>query len=220
MNSKTSPERHPSADRFELPAEVTMSKRLTPHGTAYVFRHHVLGQLGRVVLKDRPTGGCNVTCEVAGDPADPMTARRLEIFEPIGLGIVRQLGGDAHPRLGASTPFRQRTPEPAGIAESKALLCDRCEAVVALLVFAPEAAGGGESGHLEDVARLMYPHYSELGVPTWIIGPAALNDIQSRPPEDVPSNVLQVWPIRGDLERLSSRQFNPRTQLLQRTHCS
>lgn len=187
-----------------------------PNGAAYVFRHRELGQLGRIVLEDRATGDCNVTCEVAGDPADPMTACRLKIFEPIGLEIVRLLGGDDRPPLDASIPFRQRAKEPEGVVQSKALQCDCCETVVALLVFAPET---GEPGYLEDVARLMFPQYSELDVPTWIIGPVAFNDIVRYAPEEVPSDVLQVWPTRGPLERLNPRQFNPRTGQLQRTHC-
>ena len=38
-----------------------------------------MGVLGRIRIQERPIGGRNLTCETAGDPADPMTAQRAAI---------------------------------------------------------------------------------------------------------------------------------------------
>ena len=59
----------------------------------------------------------------------------------------------------------------------------------------------------------MYPEYSQRGLPTWIIGPA-LGPV----PED-PADILQVWPTRKKLQRLTPGQFNPRLARLAERHC-
>ncbi len=41
--------------------------------------------------------------------------------------------------------------------------------MVAMLIFAPQAT---DPGGFEDYARKMYPEYTRLDLPTWIIGPA------------------------------------------------
>lgn len=56
-----------------------------------MFRHATLGQLGRIVLDDRPDGRSQVTCVIAGDPADPMTATRKALFEPVAMDLVKRL---------------------------------------------------------------------------------------------------------------------------------
>jgi hypothetical protein len=70
---------------FRLPADVSLEKRRLCEAWAYVFRHRVLGELGRILLQELGDGRCHLSCEVVGDPADPMTARRMAIFEPLGL---------------------------------------------------------------------------------------------------------------------------------------
>jgi hypothetical protein len=56
-----------------------------------VFRHTTLGLLGCLVLQDLPSGHCQVSCEVAGDPADPLTAKRRTILEPVTTALVQLL---------------------------------------------------------------------------------------------------------------------------------
>jgi len=58
---------------------------------AYVFRHRVLGELGRILLQELDDGRCHISCEVVGDPADPMTTQRTAIFKPLGLELARQM---------------------------------------------------------------------------------------------------------------------------------
>src|SRR4051794_37145585 len=78
-------------DCFRLPPGVSSAKERIGHGWAYVFRHQGLGVLGRILLQDTGDGRSRVTCEVAGDPADPMTAKRAEVFKPLGLELARRL---------------------------------------------------------------------------------------------------------------------------------
>ena len=84
---------------IRLPPEITFEKRpLTRGGWSYDFRHRTLGALGRILLQDPPGGrGTHLSCEVAGDRADPRTVERHTIFEPLGLEIARQMEGVSGP---------------------------------------------------------------------------------------------------------------------------
>ena len=57
-----------------------------------------------------------------------------------------------------------RPPQAREVIESKLIVCERCGAVVAMLIFAPAAA---DPGRFEGYARKMYPQYTRLDVPTW-----------------------------------------------------
>src|SRR6267154_2843683 len=88
------PKRTPPKKRqgdFRLPPGVSMQKEQLPSGWAYVFRHTELGLLGRLVLQELPIGHCQVSCEVAGDPADPLAAKRRTVLEPVTTALVHQL---------------------------------------------------------------------------------------------------------------------------------
>ena len=89
MNKRTPPKKRQSD--FRLPRGVSMHKEPLPSGWAYVLRHKDLGLLGRLVLYGLPSGHCQVSCEVAGDPADPLTARRRAVLEPLTTELVRRL---------------------------------------------------------------------------------------------------------------------------------
>jgi hypothetical protein len=201
---KTRP--HPKASSgqpFTLPPDVTFHKE--PWGTswAYVFRHRTLGQLGRIVLQNTTDGHCLISCEVAGDPADPMTARRAEIFKPLAMELTDQVQAAAGPA--PANIFREalpRPPEALEMIQSKHMQCERCDAMVAMLIFAPDAT---DLGRFEDYARKMYPEYTRRNLPTWIIGPPQ----GSGPLIDRPSDILQVWPERACLQRLRPAEFNP-----------
>ena len=196
-----------------LPPEITFDKRPLPGGGwSYDFRHRSLGALGRILLQGPPGGrGTHVSCEVAGDPADPRTAERRAAFEPLGLEIARQMeevtGPYTDPR-----PYTAPAPplEPTEVVESKLMQCRRCDAFVAMLVFAP---GATDAGRFEDYARLMHAEYKRRGLPTWIIGPAL-----GFGPED-PADILQVWPKCKPIQRLTPGQFNPRLSRLATRHC-
>jgi hypothetical protein len=74
-----------------LPADVSLEKQRLRGAWAYVFRHRALGELGRILLQELGDGRCHISCEVVGDPADPMTAQRLAIFKPLALALTCQM---------------------------------------------------------------------------------------------------------------------------------
>jgi hypothetical protein len=198
--------------RFELPPDVSFHKQRLGDGWAYVFRHRTLGELGRILVQGTGDGRSRISCEVIGDPADPMTAKRGEVFKPLGLELARRLEA-----LAGTVPESQAAPPPRppgarDVIESRLIPCDRCGTPVALLIFAPEAT---EPGRFEDYARKMYPEYTRLDVPTWIIGPA----LGGGPLGDRPADILPVWPTRALSERLRPAEFNPLIERLATEHC-
>jgi hypothetical protein len=199
---------------FQLPADVSFEKRRLCDAWAYVFRHRVLGELGRILLQEFGDGRCHLSCEAVGDPADPMTARRIAIFQPLALALTCQMEA----AMGATPEDAGRLeppPRPAQakeVIESKLIPCERCGAVVAMLIFAPAAT---DAGRFEDYARKMYLQYSRLNVPTWIIGPA----LGAGPLIERPADVLKVWPAREPIERVRPAQFNARVDQLATGHC-
>src|ERR1700682_6529246 len=85
-------------ERVKLPPDISFSKQPWGDGWAYVFRHRTLGVLGRVLLQGTTDGrNCVVSCEVAGDPADPRTAERAAIFKPIGLEVAEKMAAATGP---------------------------------------------------------------------------------------------------------------------------
>jgi hypothetical protein len=47
-------------DRFRLPPDVSFEKQRLPGARAYVFRHRVLGELGRILLQELDDGRCHI----------------------------------------------------------------------------------------------------------------------------------------------------------------
>jgi len=199
---------------FRLPPGVCFEKQRLCNAWAYVFRHRVLGELGRILLQKLDDGRCHLSYEVVGEPADPMTAQRMAIFKPLGLELARQMEmalGTAAESAGEVEP-PPRPPEAKEVIESKLIPCERCGAVVAMLIFAPVAT---DAGRFEDYARKMYPEYKRLNVPAWIIGPA----LGAGPLMERPADVLKVWPAREPIERLRPAQLNARLDLRSTRHC-
>jgi hypothetical protein len=199
---------------FQLPPDVSFEKQRLSNSWAYVFRHRVLGELGRILLQELDDGRCHISCEVVGDPSDPMTMQRTAIFKPLGLELTRQMEaamGTTPEDAGRVDP-PPRPPEVKEVIESKIIPCERCGTVVAMLIFARNAT---HPGRFEDYARKMYPQYKHLNVPTWIIGPA----LGEGPLTDRPADVLKVWPMREPIQRLPPAQFNPLLDRLVTRHC-
>ncbi len=208
----TRPQRPQSG--FQLPPDVSFSKEQLSYGWAYVFRHKTLGYLGRIVLQGRSDGQTHAISEVAGDPDDPMTAKRAAIFTPLSTALTRQLdiatGGTGQGREAAPPP--PRPPEPQQVVESKHIQCERCDAIVAFLIFADDAT---DPGGLEDVARLMHAQVKAFNVPTWVIVPPT----GSEPLPERPADILQIWPQREPVQRLRPDEFNPLLAPLIQRHC-
>ena len=205
----------PNAQRgFKLPPDISVRKELQSGTWVYVFRHTKLGELGRIILKGRPDGRTNAICEVVGDADDPMTAKRRAIFEPLGMELVRLLDiatGGTGERESVS-PLPDPSPSPLNRVATKLMQCERCDAIVALLIFADDDA---DQGGLEDCARLMYRKVVELDVPTWVIGPP----IDGNPSPESPADILKIWPEREAIRQLRPDEFNPIIEALITTHC-
>ncbi len=199
---------------FQLPPGVTFSKQRLGDNWAYVFRHQGLGELGRIVLQVRSDGQCQISCEVVGEPTDPMTIRRAEIFGPLGIALSDRIAAATGPLSGvAYSPWPLLSPPtPKEMIKSKLIPCERCGTMVAILIFAPEAT---DPGRFEDYARKMYAQYTHLNLPTWIIGPS----LGSGPPMDRPADIFKVWPERIPMERLRPAEFNPLINQLATRHC-
>jgi hypothetical protein len=193
---------------------MSIAKESIGDGAAYVFRHHELGLLGRIVVQDITGGQCLVSLEVAGDPEDPMTDRRMTIFEPVAKDLVGRLElhrGRVEHVLGTSPPV---TPPDVGeLVESKLIPCERCDAGVALLIFAP---GATDPGRFEDYARRRYRQVVQMDVPTYVIGPA----LGGGPMMDRPADILKIWSAREPMQRLRPDAFNPLLDELAQTHCA
>jgi hypothetical protein len=93
-----------------------------------VFRHRLLGEIGRILLQELDDGRCHISCEVVGDPSDPMTTQRAAIFKPLGLELTRQMEAamGRTPDDAGSVDLPPRPPEPKEVIESKLIPCERC----------------------------------------------------------------------------------------------
>jgi hypothetical protein len=197
-----------------LPPGVSFSKQQLSYGFAYVFRHNDLGELGRIVLQQTFEGKTQISCEVAGDSCDPATTERAAIFGPLALEITEKMEAStgtppSEPSWGGLPPRPSETTE---VIESKGMMCRRCDAFVALLIFAP---GATDAGRFEDYARKMYSEYARLNLPTWIIGPA----LGSGPLMDRPADILKVWPVREPIMQIPPDKFNAIVGGLAEAHC-
>jgi hypothetical protein len=56
------------AGGFELPPDISVRRQELSYGWAFVFRHRVLGELGRIVLRDTTDGRTHLSYEVVGYP--------------------------------------------------------------------------------------------------------------------------------------------------------
>jgi len=195
---------------FRLPPNITITLQALSNGLAYVFRDFELGELGRLVVEGTATGETTIVSEVAGDPADPMTARRVAMLEPLCRELTNIL--DALRSPGRDAPLPVRAPQPVGQVPCKEVRCETCGKIVAFLVF---AQGATDDGRFEDYARLTYPHYAHYNVPTYILGPKLSGDRMAHGP----LNILKVWPQRGPIECLLPEEFNPRINELATRHC-
>ena len=198
---------------ISMPPGVSFRKEVLQGKQAYVFRHVELGDLGRIVVQGLPNGHCHLSSEVAGDPDDPMTAVRKEMFAPLS----EQVTSAMEAMLGKGSLDESTSPSsprnPTEVVESKLIPCERCGNNAALLIFADDATTPGD---LEDYARKMYHKYKELDVPTWIIGPPAGELAESR----TPTQVMKVWPSREDIVTITADEFNAELDALLGKHCS
>ncbi len=196
---------------FSLPPEITLKKQQLEGKWVCNFHHNKLGQLGRIVMQGLPNGHTYLSCEIAGEPNDPMTQTRKEIFEP----LARQMSDTMESILGKGSAEGITIPEmpkaPQEIVESELIPCERCKEPVAMLIF---AVGATETSDFEDYARKMYSKYSEINVPTWLIG-----DFIGEANNDAPSKVLKIWPRRRPILKMTPNGFKAMIVKLAKNHC-
>jgi hypothetical protein len=56
---------------FRFRPDLSYVKERLADAWAYVFRHRVPGELGRILLQELDDGRCHISYEVVGDPCDP-----------------------------------------------------------------------------------------------------------------------------------------------------
>src|ERR1017187_5681978 len=139
-------QRPTAEESFRLPANISMHKEILPDGAAYVLRHRQMGVLGRIRIQERAAGGSHLVCETAGDPADPMTAQRAAVFEPLGLQLAALFPTDpgalARGVRPAPAPY-----DPGEWVRSERMTCVECGETVAIVTYALDAQ---DAGRLDD----------------------------------------------------------------------
>jgi hypothetical protein len=162
--------------------------------------------LGKNIEKRALARYCIVTHELAGDPRDPMTAKRGEVFKPLAAEIGAQMARSPSMVPKPTTP--SETPDE--VVENRLFPCETCNRTVAMVIYGDNAT---DEGRFEDYARGMYGAIRDHNVPAWIVGPP------SSPDPDADAEVLKVWPTREPIRRISPDDFNAMLDELVRSHC-
>jgi hypothetical protein len=74
-----------------LPPEVSFQRQQQGGFYCYAFTHRTLGSLGRILLIPHGAQQMEFRCEVTGDPSEPLTQKRLAIFQPIAHELTQRL---------------------------------------------------------------------------------------------------------------------------------
>lgn len=200
---------------FKLPKSVTVKKEHSYEGyLIHIFRHDLLGELGRIVIIPGSNTKTNIHCEISGDPDDPMTKRRQKIFEP----IVKEITEAMDEILGKSDEAAEKydVKNEEYIIPSKVFPCPVCNEITAMMLFDDNATTQGE---LEDHVRLMYSKVKELNVPTWVVG----KEIEMESLDGIKyakAISMKVWPNREEVKYIDSNEFNHMIDTYMNSHCS
>jgi hypothetical protein len=175
---------------FTLPKDITVKKSLSGEGYGIqTFYHLKLGQIGRIIII--PYGlQTQICCEVMGDPDDPITQTKREIFTPIANEITNAMNNILGGGVKNIAPYSIK--EGGDVVESQVFPCNICQEIVGMVISAHDAQTQGD---LEDYASKMYVKVKELNVPTWVIGrerEIILND-GSKTGEALS---MKIWPQR------------------------
>lgn len=202
----------PKNKSFKLPPDVIYHKKtLENNGISYLFRHNEWGEIGRIEVISQGQQSQINTYVVVSDPQDPLGEMRTALFRMIALEFDAELE-----RIhGKSTSIGPPTPDlnpKREIVASKLMICETCDAPVALLVFAPNAYTPSE---LEDYARMMYGNIRRTDLPTWVIGA----EEEVLPEREGVALILKIWPDRQPAKKISSLIFEPMLGDLQNKHC-
>ena len=196
---------------FKLPPDVICQKEaIKNNGTSYTFRHKEWGEVGRIDVIPQGNQSKINAFVVANDPGDPLAEMRTALFRTIALDFNTELE-KAHGKGTSIKPPVDDLNRNQKIIESKLMVCETCDAPVALLIFAPGAYTAGE---LEDYARMMYANTRKTNLPTWIIGA----EDEVNPEKEGIALILKTWPDRQPAKKISSLIFEPMLDKLQSKH--
>ena len=113
------------------------------------------------------------------------------------------------PALQPGHPKKATAPDE--IIQSRLIPCEHCGELAAQLIFVDDST---DSNELEEYARKMIAQYSDLNVPTWIIG-----EPLGTPGFDTKSRLLKVWPNREPIQLKTVNEFNEELDELLAQHC-
>lgn len=202
------------ATPFSMPKDIGVEQKTLPTGNiAYVFRHTILGELGRLLILPHPSGKSQFNVEVSGDPNDPMTKKRRALLEPVTQELIGKMDAICGKDSGETTlPYN--SPKEQHRIASEVMPCNHCGAPTAMLILVPEAT---TQDVLEDVVRLMYEPVQKMAVPTWALGQE--NEIKMNGELEGDALVMKVHPIREKATRMRSSQLNAELDQLMENHC-
>jgi len=176
----------------------------------HIFRHKKWGELGRIDVVPKGAQSQINAFVTASDRADSLAEMRTALFRTIALDFNEELE-KKHGKGTAATVNQSDAGCNTKVVESKVMVCETCDAPVAMLIFAPDADTPGE---LEDYARVMYANTKKLNLPTWVIGA----EKEVVPDKEGMALILKSWPDRQPAKKISSLIFEPMLDILQTRH--
>lgn len=198
---------------FNLPPEITVERSTSADGY-YIqkFFHQLLGEIGRIIIIPRGQSS-QICCEVIGDPEDPITQKKRDIFAPIATQITEILEQKLGIGLESITSYNVN--EGGDLIESIVYPCNMCNQVVAMMISAHDAQTQGD---LEDYASKMYSKIRELNVPTWVVGrEKEITLFNGRKTGEAIS--MKIWPDRENPKIIEANLFNEIIDRLMDNHC-
>ena len=211
-HEKEEPSTSHKTKSFKLPPDVVCHKKtINRGGTSYTFRHNEWGELGRIDVIPQGRQSQINAYVVASDLHDPLAEMRVALFRTISMEFNAELE-KAHGKGTSTTPPVADLHSNKKIIESKLMVCETCDAPVALLIFAPDAYTADK---LEDYARMMHTNTRQTNLPTWIIGA----EEEVVPEKEGIALILKTWQDRQPAKRISSLIFEPMLHKLQSKHC-
>jgi hypothetical protein len=199
---------------LQLPPQVTCTKEFLPSGKiVYLFHHPELGNFGRMFIS--PNGNeSQFNFEVTGEEDDPLTEKKKTLLVPMSNTILKQMQDVLGKGKGTVKPSTL-SPQ-AQTIKAEHITCNKCDTLVALIVYAEEATTEAE---LTDHATIFFKKAKELNVPTWVIGKEEMSDI-ILDDEYVPVFLaLKMWPVRGEVRLMPSTEMDDILCPLVEYHC-
>lgn len=196
---------------FSLPPNVSCTRTLIENNVyAFVFRHIELGEIGKLIILPKAKGS-EFIYEVIGEPDNPTTIKRQELFEPIAKNIIQTFNQLFWKHVANYGPYV--VPKETTI-KSETKLCTTCAAPVAKIFIASNAYN---ANYLEDCSNLVFAQINQLNVPAWIIGEEQQVSINGDLVRE--ALVLKIWPQRNTAKIVSLTELNEIFDKLMKNHC-